>query len=168
MTPFDRLLAGALAVCALLAICPAPATPASVEEVSGKVIGVTDGDTIEVLVDRTPMKVRLQGIDAPEQGQDYGQRAKHFVSAQCFGKPVVVSVLGKDRYGRVLGDVALSDGRVLNHEIVQAGLAWWYQQYAPRDDLLRRLQEEARTAKRGLWGMPNPTPPWEWRHRKRK
>ncbi len=68
-----------------------------------------------------------------------------------------------DRFGRTVGEVTLPDGRVLNHELVRAGLAWWYRRYAPEDDTLKQLEAEARQAKRGLWADPNPVSPWEWR-----
>ncbi len=63
--------------------------------------------------------------------------------------------------------VLLSDGRSLNHELVRAGFAWWYQRYAPDDETLPQLEREARGAKRGLWAEAEPVPPWEWRTRER-
>ena len=67
------------------------------------------------------------------------------------------------RYGRTVAVVILPDGRSLNAELVRAGLAWWYRRYAPDDETLERLEREAREARRGLWGDPEPIPPWEWR-----
>jgi hypothetical protein len=61
---------------ALVLLLPAPDTLRAADEFSGKVIGVHDGDTITVLRDRTPVKIRLFGIDCPETGQDFGSRAK--------------------------------------------------------------------------------------------
>ena len=60
---------------------------------------------------------------------------------------------------------SLTDGRNLNQEIVCAGLAWWYQQYAKHGRVVAALEAEARRAKRGLWSDPQPVPPWEWRKR---
>ncbi len=68
--------------------------------VFGECIGVTDGDTIEVLRDHTAIKVRLEGIDCPERGQDFGQKAKQFTSGLVFGKAVEIRPIGEDRYGR--------------------------------------------------------------------
>ena len=70
-----------------------------------------------------------------------------------------------DRYGRTVAKVVLPDGRSLNQELVRQGLAWWYRQYAPHDQILAGLEAEARAAKRGLWSERNPVPPWEWRGR---
>ena len=139
-------------------------TPA--EEFSGKVVGVSDGDTITVLQNRTPIKVRLHGIDCPEIGQDFGSRAKAFTSELVFGQVVKVVPRETDRYGRTVADVILVDGRILNHELVRAGLAWRYGKYAPDIGTLAELEAAARDAKRGLWSQPNPVPPWEWRKTK--
>jgi micrococcal nuclease len=100
------------------------AIPAA-DDFTGKVVGVHDGDTITVLKDRTPVKVRLFGIDCPEIGQDFGSRAKLATSELAFGKVVTVEPRQKDRHARTVADVVLPDGRILNHELVRRGLAWW-------------------------------------------
>src|SRR2546422_9117216 len=109
-----------------------PPTLASIH-FTGKVVGVTDGDTISVMHNGRAEKIRLHGIDCPEKGQAFGQRAKQFTSTLVFGKEVTVTVQDSDKYGRTIGEVTLLDGRVLNHELVKAGLAWWYRKYAPED-----------------------------------
>jgi endonuclease YncB( thermonuclease family) len=68
--------------------------PASAQQqtITGKVVGVTDGDTITVLDDQKRQhKIRLDGIDAPESNQDFGSRAKQSLSDLVFGKTVTVS-----------------------------------------------------------------------------
>ena len=145
----------------LLACLAAPSLNA--QEIRGKVVGVTDGDTITVLQDKTPVKVRLNGIDAPEQGQPFGERAKQFASALCFGDEVTVKTSGADKYGRTLGDVVLVDGRILNQELVKAGMAWHYKEYS-KDETLAKLEKEAREKRVGLWSDPHAVAPWEWRH----
>jgi micrococcal nuclease len=134
---------------------------------SGKVVGVSDGDTITVLHNRQPVKVRLEGIDCPESRQAFGTRAKQFTSGLVFGKTVTVVSSGRDRYNRVLGWIELRDGRWLNNELVKAGLAWWYRQYNPSDTRMAAQEQEARKARRGLWSDANPVPPWEWRRSRR-
>lgn len=143
--------------------CPAWA------DFAGKVVAVKDGDTIKVLRDGTnAVTVRLVGIDAPEKTQAFGTRAKQYASDLAFGKTVTVREAGADRYRRTLGEVILEDGRSLNQELVRAGLAWWYRQYAPKDKTLEHLEAEARKAKAGLWIDADPVPPWEYRKEGRK
>jgi micrococcal nuclease len=79
-----------------------------------------------------------------------------------FGKDVVVKTHGCDRYGRILDDVFLTDGRSLNQELVRAGFAWWFRRYS-NDETLAKLEAEARAAKVGLWADPHAVPPWEYR-----
>jgi endonuclease YncB( thermonuclease family) len=133
------------------------------ESFSGKVVGITDGDTIRVVRGGKAEPVRLHGVDCPETRQAFGTRARQFTSRLAFGKQVTVQVRDVDRYGRIVGEVLLSGGRSLNRELVTAGLAWWYRRYAPEDEELARLELEARDAKRGLWGERQPVPPWEFR-----
>jgi endonuclease YncB( thermonuclease family) len=130
---------------------------------SGKVVGVTDGDTITVLHDGKAEKIRLHGIDCPEKDQPFGTKAKKFTSTLAFGQVVTVQAKDIDRYGRTIGIVILPDGRSLNNEIVKAGFAWWYKQYAPNDVDLKGLESEARSNHLGLWQDSTPIPPWEWR-----
>jgi endonuclease YncB( thermonuclease family) len=92
----------------------------SVAAQTGKVVGVSDGDTITVLVNKNPIKFRLYGIDCPEGGQDFGNRAKQFASQMVFGKTVTMKIMDTDRYGRTVANV-LIDGKFLNEELVKAG-----------------------------------------------
>ena len=133
----------------------------------GKVVRVSDGDTIEVLRAGRAVRVRLQGIDCPESRQAYGTRAKQFTASLAFGKTVAVQVHGTDQYGRILGEVILPDGRSLNRELVRSGYAWWYRRYSD-DPVLQQLEEEARRERRGLWRDKNPIPPWEFRREYRR
>lgn len=134
---------------------------------TGRVVGVSDGDTIEVMRAGRAVRVRLQGVDCPESRQAYGTRAKQFTSELVFGKTVAVQVHGTDQYGRILGEVILPDGRSLNRELVRNGYAWWYRRYSD-DPVLQQLEEEARRERRGLWREKNPTPPWEFRRERRQ
>jgi len=144
---------------ALAALAPL----ASADEFTGRVVGITDGDTIEVMRDGRAVKIRLFGIDCPESGQDFGSRAKQFTSESVFNKDVRVVVQDTDRYGRLVADIYTQDGKRLNESIVSNGLAWWYVQYAPRDTGLQRREERAKLSRLGLWSDPNPIPPWDFR-----
>ncbi len=150
-------------LCVLLALlCLLPATAA--ERIAGRVVGVTDGDTLRLLVGRREEKIRLFGIDAPEKAQPWGDRSKRHLSDGVFGQEVVVEVRERDRYGRLVGVVWIGreDAGLAQ---VRAGLAWAYLQYS-REYL--PAQQEAQRRRVGLWGDPGPVPPWEFRQSKRR
>ena len=131
---------------------------------TGKVVKITDGDTIVVLIEgNQQVKIRLEGIDCPESNQDFGNRAKQTVSDLCFRKNVVIQKSGEDRYGRTLGFVFVGDVNV-NKELLRLGLAWHYKQYN-KDEEFAKLEQEARKKKIGLWSQPNPVAPWDFRRK---
>ena len=134
---------------------------------TGEVVGVIDGDTIEVMHNGKAQRVRLHGIDCPEKGQPFGNNAKQATSTLIFAQQVTLEIHGKDKYGRVLADVRLADGTSVNQELIKDGRCWWYRQYAPNDTTLEKLETEAIEAGRGLWSDPEPVPPWEWRRRRK-
>ena len=131
---------------------------------TGKVVGVTDGDTIKVMRDGRSVTIRLHGIDAPERSQSFGSTAKRFVSDACFGQQVTVIEHDTNRYGRVVAEIRLLDGSNLNHAVVESGLAWWHRKYAAKDSRLEAAEKQAKAARRGLWSQFNPSPPWEYRN----
>jgi micrococcal nuclease len=150
---------------AALLVCCALLSPALAQQIAGKVVGVSDGDTITVLTaEKKQFKIRLNGIDCPESAQPFGQAAKQFTSKAVFGKDVTAVVKDTDRYGRTVAVILGPDGANLNQSLVKNGYAWWYRQYAPNDLTLKQLEWEAREAKRGLWAEPKTAiAPWEWR-----
>jgi endonuclease YncB( thermonuclease family) len=140
--------------------------PVSAEEFRGRVVRILDGDTIEVLRNRQPVRIRLAEVDCPERGQAFGTRARQFTGSLAFGREVTVKARGADGYGRRLAEVLLSDGRSLNRELVSAGLAWHYKRYSANRELAA-LEAAARAGRRGLWADPHPVPPWEFRRGRR-
>jgi micrococcal nuclease len=136
---------------------------AQAAEFTGKVVSVTDGDTITVLEGKAQRKIRLLGIDAPEKAQAFGSRAKQALSDLVFGKTVRVVWKAHDRYERILGDVYAGDAWA-NRVMVERGMAWAYKPSTTRE--LKAVEAEARKAKRGLWRDKNPVPPWDWRKEK--
>lgn len=136
---------------------------------SGEVVWVADGDTITVQRGTERIKVRLYGIDTPEKSQWYGQNAKTFTSAQVMGKTVEVEEIDIDRYGRVVGIVAVGD-LILNRHLVEYGYAWVYHRYCKRPFCSEwsKVEAKAKSEKRGLWKTANAIPPWEYRRSKRK
>jgi endonuclease YncB( thermonuclease family) len=137
------------------------------ESFTGKVVNVTDGDTVVVLrAGNIQEKIRLAEIDCPEKSQAFGQGAKQFTLDQAAQKNVTVEVRDHDRYGRTVGEVFLPDGKSLNRELVRNGYAWWYRRYS-KDESLGELEAQARTARRGLWSDQNAVAPWDWRKNRR-
>lgn len=137
-----------------------------VDAFEARVIGVMDGDTIEVLKDHKPLRIRLYGIDAPEHDQDFGSKSKRFTSEKVFRKMVEVKPVETDQYGRTVARVYV-DGKYLNHMIVAEGLAWWYKSYAGNERDLEQAEKEARASKKGLWSHPDPVEPWKFRRQKK-
>lgn len=142
----------------ILSVC----SLAFAEDFSGQVVGVIDGDTIEVMHLGRAERVRLHGVDCPEIGQPYGKRARKYTSTHTLRKTVTVIVSDTDKDGHTVGQVILPDMSNLNIVLISAGLAWWHETYAPEDKILMDVQEAAKIAKRGLWADPDPVPPWEW------
>lgn len=128
----------------------------------GKVIGVSDGDTVTLLINQQPVKVHLYGVDCPEKGQPFSETAKQFTSVLTFDKMATVYSKGEDRHGRTQGWLFIG-GTCVNRELITAGLAWWYQEFARHEIKLDDLEQKAREAKVGLWSEPDPIAPWEWR-----
>lgn len=137
--------------------------------ITGKVVNISDGDTITVLEKNREYKIRLYGIDTPEKAQDFGVKAKAFTSDFVSQKEVTVIQKDVDRYGRVVGIVYI-DNTCINEEIVKAGFAWVYQHYCKEPFCLdwMKLERLAREKGVGLWSHPSPLPPWDFRKDKRK
>ena len=142
-------------------------------QIRGRVVGVSDGDTITVLDGQNVQyRVRLLGIDAPEKNQPFGKVAKQVLSDRIFNREVVVYTKGLDRYKRTLGKIVLN-GLDQNLALIREGVAWHYAQYSksqfPGDPAT--YAEAERTARRnriGLWRESNPTPPWDWRKSRKR
>jgi endonuclease YncB( thermonuclease family) len=112
------------------------------------IIRVLDGDTVEVLGGD---RIRFVGINTPETGYPYSSEAKEFLMDRILNQTVSVEVLGKDRYGRLLGYVHFN-GELLNEELVREGLAHSF--YYDRDDHYKeimRAEESARKEGKGIW-----------------
>lgn len=131
-----------------------------------KVIGITDGDSIIILTkNNTQLKIRLEGIDCPENKQAFGQQAKQTTAALCFNKMVRIVSTGKDRYGRTLAFIYVGD-LCINKELLKQGMAWHYKKYN-KDIELAKIENEAKAHKIGLWSQPTAIPPWLFRTKKK-
>lgn len=156
----------AAAVLLLAALGARAGGPQPGSELRGKVVQVKDGDSMVVRTGGDNVGVRVFGVDCPERGMPFSARAKSFTTGLVGNREVTVVVHDVDRYGRIVGDLKLDDGRSLARELLREGLAWYYRRYA-NDPEYEKLESEARAAKRGLWSEPNPIPPWKFRSDKR-
>ena len=139
---------------------------------TGKVVQVSDGDTINLLVDKTQHRIRLASIDAPETshgserpGQPFGEASRKNLADYVAGKTLTLTCYEKDHYGRDVCDVP-ANGTTANRLQVQDGMAWANQQAKGkflRDKTLVGLQSDAQKKKLGLWAEPGAVAPWEWR-----
>ena len=134
--------------------------------VTGSSVTVHQGDTFtikSISPDEKLYKVRLSDVDTPELKQPFGIKAKEFTAAQTFGKEIRVEYQLADFYGRLIGEVILPGGKVLNEELVRNGLAWHYRVGTSPSTSLERLQYEAWEKKLGIWVELSPMPPWQFR-----
>ena len=131
------------------------------DSLTGKVVKVTDGDTITILVENQQIKIRLNEIDAPEHDQDFGQKSKEALADLVFEKEVRIVTHGEDRYGRTIGDVFVGQTNV-NEKLVEEGWAWNFLKYS-KSKRLAELEKEARASKKGLWAGNAPIAPWDYR-----
>jgi endonuclease YncB( thermonuclease family) len=145
---------------------------------AGVVQNIADGDTIDVLADDAAhrsyethgrQRIRFYAVDAPESKQEFGETARDALRTLIQNTRVVVEVTEVDQYGRTVGRILReSDGLDVNLEMVARGCAWHYKEYAKRQAPTHRAayaaaEAEARAARRGLWVLPNPQYPRDWR-----
>lgn len=137
-------------------------------DISGRIVRVLDGDTVEVLETGNRLtRVRLAGIDAPEKSQPFGQRSRQELSTMVTQRTVTITGEDTDRYGRLLGTVWLGATDV-NAEQIRKGLAWAYRYHGkPAQADYALLEAEARQHATGLWSVPGQTEPWRWRNMKK-
>ncbi len=145
----------------------------------GRVISVTDGDSVTVFTGRGTRTVRLYGIDCPEGRQAGGPEAAKATERLVLWREVNLETMDTDQYGRAVAILTLAappagsplaGGRSLNEELVAAGHAWVYRRFCrtARCEEWQRLEKEARENKQGLWQAKKPVPPWQWRRQRRK
>lgn len=152
-----------------LAVCNASATV----PLQGKVVSVADGDTITVLdQNHKQHKIRLQGIDAPEKAQAFGDKSKQALHALVHGKTVEVVFTKKDKYGRIVGKVLLGN-QDISHQQIKTGLAWHYKKYQEEQSMEDRdaysaSESAAKRQNLGLWSDAQATPPWDFRKNKQQ
>lgn len=129
---------------------------------AGKAVSIIDGDTFVLLdADKTQHKIRLEGIDAPEDSQAFSAKSTLALAELIRNKDVRVVWKEKDRYGRILGHVYVG-AKWVNLELIKMGWAWHYKE-SNKDLQLAQAEVGATTAKAGLWSDDSPIAPWDYR-----
>jgi micrococcal nuclease len=135
---------------------------ASTEELTGKVVAVIDGNTLEVKTDENEtLKLTLKGVDSPELEQDFGSDARLYLEKIALKKSVKFQLHGKDRWGNRLAVVMVKGDVDLRVELLRAGFAWTTER--DPDPALENIRIEAQKKEKGLWKAGEPTPPWIFR-----
>jgi endonuclease YncB( thermonuclease family) len=161
-----RLVAAACAVCALT-LAGAADAPKSQPVLAAKVVKVNDGDSLEVMMDSGPARVRLSAIDTPEYDQPHGDKSSAALKALLpVGSPVELQVVTQDSFRRLVAVVWKAGGERINinETMLREGHAWAYRRYM-EDARFCDLEADARDHKRGLWAQPvgDWVYPPEWR-----
>ena len=134
----------------------------------GHVVKISDGDTFTLIVNgREQVKVRIDGIDAPEKGQAFGNRAKEYLSKMIWGDTIIVQVSKTDRYGRSIGKVSTPTIIDVGLEMIKAGYAWQYRDYN-NDKSYTAAENFARKNMKGLWQDKKPIRPQDFRKTRRQ
>jgi micrococcal nuclease len=176
---------GFLILCLLAGLTTLPFTPFSfarepIRTVTGTVTKVSDGDTIHVTTaEKTKLTVRLYGMDAPETpkinqrtakinkiGQPYGEKSWMALDAKIMGKLVKLDIIDIDRYKRMVGVIWIGN-RNINLEMIKEGYAEAYVEYLkePYRAQFIQAEKEAKSARRGIWSLPDYERPKDFRKR---
>jgi endonuclease YncB( thermonuclease family) len=166
MTNHTRVARSLRSALALVAFGVLAANLCATEQLRGRVTRVFDGDSCLVRLERGGViEVRLAEIDAPEKDQPYADEARSALRELVLDRDLDLEVIDEDKYERKVARVRLVSNRMnVNAELVNRGHAWVYR-YHLRDRSLLDLEQAARSAKRGLWALPDDErmPPWKWR-----
>ncbi|MGA7179291.1 MAG: thermonuclease family protein [Thiobacillaceae bacterium] len=150
---------------------------AQAQSLNGYVVGISDGDTLTLLVNWQQHRIRIAGIDAPEHFQAYGNRSRTNLSKYAFHQDAKADCYKKDIYGREVCKIWVKSyrcsacGTTLDLGLTQVtdGMAWWDRNHAGEQSQEDRQRYEsaetmAKLRRLGLWADAKPIPPWVWRH----
>lgn len=134
----------------------------------GTVVRVADGDTLTIDLNGKLTKIRLCGIDAPEQKQALGEESKALLTKLALRKEVAITEIEQDRYGRTVAEVFVlgEPEQFVNSDLVEAGLAYHYDRYSgscPNKDVIVLAETIAQSKKAGVWASANSVKPWDYR-----
>lgn len=128
---------------------------------AGTLDRVVDGDTLDVMIDGKKFRVQLMELDSPERGQRFFQEASTSLRELTSGRPLAITLGGKDRYKRYHSTVMV-DGKDVALEQIRLGMGWVFEEHR-RDEALMGLERDAREKRLGLWADEKPIAPWDFR-----
>lgn len=158
--------AAALLAISIVAAAVGPVAAAEAT-ITGTVTRVADGDTLTIATSQGPRKIRLNGIDAPERHQPFGEQSRVSLTDLTEGRTIEATCAKVDRFGRDVCKVRRGDLDV-GLEQIRRGLAWHFKRYADEQSSSDRAayaaaEDQARRERRGLWVEQSPQAPWDWR-----
>ena len=142
---------------------------ASADTLTGRVVGIADGDTLTLLVGRQPYKIQIAAIDAPERYQAWGEQSKTHLSRLTLNRTAVANCSRLERWDHQACQVTVN-GVDIGLQQIKEGMAWWvrqdtHTQSAEDQSAYESAELMAKMRRMGLWGATNPVPPWEFRGR---
>ena len=150
-------------LCIFLVVLLAAVPSAFAQRFPVTVVGVSDGDTFTVINrDKLQLRIRVYGIDAPEKGQAFGNRAKQALSSYIAGREIEIDVQSQEKWGRFVARVYTPEGEDVALLMLRDGMAWHYAHFGGTA-AYKEAQEAARAEKAGLWADPAPVAPWDFR-----
>ncbi len=147
--------------------CTLMFTTASADTFTGRVVEITDGDTLTLLVGRQHRKIKIAAIDAPERYQAWGDQSRTNLSRLALNQTTVATCTQLDRWGNNICKLTVNKLDI-GLEQIKDGMAWWFRQDA--NEQTAEVQSAygsaellAKLKRLGLWRDTNPVPPWSFR-----
>lgn len=141
----------------------------SEEKAKCKVIEVLEGDSFVAQTtgdNSQTMKIRIYGVDSPEEGQNFYTEAKQFLKEKIGDKEVDIEILTTDNLDYRVCNVLTEDGENISEILIKEGYAWWDDENAKAALTLKKLCAEAIREKKGLWADTSPLSPRDYRKSK--
>lgn len=132
----------------------------------GRVVAITDGDTLVIQAEHGRQEIRVAGIDAPERVQSFGARSRANLGQWVFQKHASAECLNSTGNAPKRCVVRV-DGEDVGLRQLRDGMAWWvredFESQTPEALSYQQAETMARLRRLGLWSETNPRPPWDWR-----
>jgi endonuclease YncB( thermonuclease family) len=124
---------------------------------------ILDADVFQC-AGKKQQKIKLYGIDAPEDGQPFYQEARDVLKKLLYKKKITAKISSKDSDGTDMA-VVFANRKNVNELMVKSGYAWVRRDSCDEsfcDDWVES-EEEAKSQGKGLWSDSGRIPPWVWK-----